>query len=206
MAALRRAGGGARELDRAHWHARGMSRAPKADRESSRDRYDAEVAAYVSAGGSESVQRVVTAVNALARRLSQWYTDQLTDVGLSAGEWGVIAHLAIAPAGQSVTPSQLANALSVAPSSMTHRLDRMTERELVTRTPDEENRTRVLVALTEEGWQVFRRVIRGSDVMESNVLDRLSRDQQAQLASLLELAIAGLDDAMAERAEPAQAG
>ncbi|BDZ57426.1 DNA-binding MarR family transcriptional regulator [Barrientosiimonas humi] len=183
-----------------------MSRAPKADRESSRDRYDAEVAAYVSAGGSESVQRVVTAVNALARRLSQWYTDQLTDVGLSAGEWGVIAHLAIAPAGQSVTPSQLANALSVAPSSMTHRLDRMTERELVTRTPDEENRTRVLVALTEEGWQVFRRVIRGSDVMESNVLDRLSRDQQAQLASLLELAIAGLDDAMAERAEPAQAG
>lgn len=176
-----------------------MSGAKKADRETSRDRYDAEVAAYVSAGGSESVQRVITAVNGLARRLSQWYTDQLTDVGLSAGEWGVIAHLAIAPEGQAVTPSQLANALSVAPSSMTHRLDRMTERELVTRTPDEENRTRVLVALTDEGWQVFRQVIRDSDVMESNVLDRLTREQQHQLGTLLEQAIAGLDDAMAER-------
>lgn len=176
-----------------------MSRAKKADRGSSRDRYDAEVAAYVSAGGSESVQRVITAVNGLARRLSQWYTDQLTGVGLSAGEWGVIAHLAIAPEGQAVTPSQLANALSVAPSSMTHRLDRMSERQLVTRTPDEENRTRVLVGLTEEGWQVFRQVIRDSDVMESNVLDRLTRQQQQQLGALLELAIAGLDDAVAER-------
>lgn len=154
------------------------------------------MAAYVAAGGSESVQRVITAVHGLHQRLSQWYTEQLTDIGLSAGEWGVISHLAIAPVDESVTPSQLASALGVAPSSMTHRLDKMTERGLVDRTPDQANRTRVLVTLTDDGWKVFQQVIRESDVVESTTLERLSPDQRTQLGDLLEEAIAGLDDAL----------
>ena len=50
-----------------------------------------------------------------------------------------------------MTPSQLADATNVAASSMTHRLDRMTERGLVRRSPDPDNRTRILVELTEPG-------------------------------------------------------
>lgn len=164
----------------------------------SRAQFEAEVAAYVAAGGSESVQRVITAVHGLHKRLSQWYTEQLVDVGLSAGEWGVISHLAIAPPGEVVTPSQLATALVVAPSSMTHRLDRMTERGLIERTPDLENRTRVLITLTDEGWKIFQQVIRDSDVMESNVLERLTPPQREELAGLLEQAIAGLDDVVTD--------
>lgn len=161
-----------------------------------RERYEAEVAAYVAAGGSEDVQRVITAVHGLHRRLSQWYTQSLTDVGLSGGEWGVISQLATAPGGEVMTPTQLASALSVAPSSMTHRLDKMSERGLVERTPDQEKRTRVLVTLTPEGWRTFQQVIKDSDVVESDVLERLSADQRVELADLLEQAIAGVDDAL----------
>lgn len=164
---------------------------------SERERYEAEVAAYVAAGGNQAVQRVITAVHGLHRRLSQWYTVQLTDIGLSAGEWGVLSQLATSPHEAPVTPSQLASYLAVAPSSMTHRLDKMTERGLIERTPDLENRTRVLVTLTEAGWQMFQQVIKESDVVESDVLDRLSPADRDQLAALLELAIAGLDDALA---------
>ena len=166
---------------------------------SERARYEAEVAAYVEAGGNEQVQRVITAVHGMSRRLAQWYTRQLQDVGLSSGEWSVISLLATAPDGQLTTPSYLAHTTAIAPSSMTHRLDRMSERGLLERTPDKDNRTRILVALTETGWELFKRVIQESDVMESDVLDRLDTSERARLATLLEQAITGLDEALGAR-------
>lgn len=173
-----------------------MSRSTGSDRPSERTRYEAEVAAYVAAGGNEEVQRVITAVHGMSRRLAQWYTRQLTDVGLSAGEWAVISILATSPEGTVNTPSHLAQTTAVAPSSMTHRLDRMSARGLIDRTPDTRNRTRILIALAPAGWELFQQVIRHSDVMESDVLDQLDPAQRRQLALLLEQAITGLDDAL----------
>ncbi len=173
-----------------------MSRSGRGDRHTERARYEAEVAAYVAAGGNEQVQRVITAVHGMSRRLSQWYTRGLQDVGLSAGEWSVLSLLATAPDGVLLTPSYLAQSTAVAPSSMTHRLDRMSERALIERTPDNDNRTRILVSLTRGGWELFKQVVQESDVMESDVLDRLDTRDREQLARLLEKAITGLDHAL----------
>lgn len=170
---------------------------------SASEQYEAEVAAYVAAGGNEQVQRVVTALQSLSRKMSQWYDANLQDVGLSGGEWAVISRLARAPKGCATTPSQLAEAVSVAPSSMTHRLDKMAERGLVDRTPDATNRTRVIVTLTKDGWEMFCQVVRGSDLMEADVLSRLTPGQREQLANLLEKAIIGLDDLAAGREQAA---
>lgn len=159
-----------------------------------RDRYKTEVAAYVSAGGDEQVQRVITAVHGLHRMLEQWYTAQLAEIDLSAAEWAVISQIATADPGEVVTPSALASAVAVAPSSMTHRLDNMAERGFITRDPDETNRTRIAVNLTHEGWEMFRRVVRDSDALESHALAALTERQREQLATLLERAIAGLDE------------
>ncbi|MEO6605153.1 MAG: hypothetical protein ABIN55_06035, partial [Aeromicrobium sp.] len=90
---------------------------------SAEQRYRADVAAYVAAGGDESVQRVITAVHGLSRKLNQWYSRQLVDLDLSAGEWAVLSRLARSNGDEALTPTQLAEATSVAPSSMTHRLD-----------------------------------------------------------------------------------
>src|ERR1017187_6378636 len=97
-------------------------------RSSAEQEYRADVAAYVAAGGDESVQRVITAVHGLARKLNQWYARQLADLDLSAGEWAVLSRLTRSNEDEALTPSQLAEATSVAPSSMTHRLDRMAQR------------------------------------------------------------------------------
>ena len=150
------------------------------------------VKAYVAAGGEESVQRVITAVGSLSRKLDQWYARQLADLGITQGEWAVVATLA--KADTPLTPSQLADLTNVAPSSMTHRLDKLAERGFIERTPDAENRTRILVALTTEGWEFFSLAIRGSDVVESDVLQDLSDADRAELARLLEVVIARLDD------------
>ncbi|BDZ53954.1 hypothetical protein GCM10025870_10270 [Agromyces marinus] len=101
---------------------------------------------------------------------------------------------ALAKDGGSLTPSQLAELTNVAPSSMTHRLDKLAERGFVDRTPDEENRTRILVRLTADGWEFFSLAIRGSDVVESDVLQDLDDDERGELARLLEIVIARLDD------------
>ena len=87
----------------------------------------------------------------------------------------------------------LADAANVAPSSMTHRLDRMAERGLVTRTTDPDNRVRVLVALTDEGWELFRSAIQESDMVEADILRPLSLEEREQLAQLLDVLIDGLD-------------
>ena len=152
-----------------------------------------DVAVYVAAGGDEPVQRVITAVHGLARRLNQWYDRQLADLDISAGEWAVMNTLVRDQSGKGCTPSELADAANVAPSSMTHRLDRMTERGLVSRATDPENRVRVRVVLCDRGWELFRTAIRESDMLESDVLASLSTKQRTQLAELLEMAITGLD-------------
>lgn len=161
--------------------------------QSAKEQYQEAVATYVAAGGDESVQRVITAVNSMSRKLEQWYTRQLVDLDLSHGEWSVVAQLATAD-GTPMTPSRLADASNVAASSMTHRLDKMTERGLVRRSPDPDNRTRVLVELTDQGWELFGAAVREANVVESDVLAGLTRTERGQLAALLEVVISSLDD------------
>lgn len=158
------------------------------------DRLRQDVAVYVAAGASESVQRVITAVHGLSRRLNQWYDRQLADLDLSAGEWAVMTKLVHDGGEAGLTPSKLADAAHVAPSSMTHRLDGMAERGLIARSTDPDNRVRVRVRLSDAGWELFRSAIRESDMVESDVLKPLSKADRVRLAELLELAIEGLDD------------
>ena len=115
---------------------RSTVRGAKPAAQSAEQEYRAEVAAYVAAGGDETVQRVVGAVHGLARALDQWYTRQLADLDLSAGEWAVLSQLARSNEDEALTPTQLAEMSRVAPSSMTHRLDRMAQRNLVARATD----------------------------------------------------------------------
>lgn len=151
------------------------------------------VAAFVAAGADESVQRVVTAVHRLSRRLDQWYDRQLADIDVSTGEWAVLSELARSGEETPLTPSQLAAAANVAPSSMTHRLDRMVQRGLIERTPDPGNRTRVLVRPSDAGYALYAAAIRESDMVESDLLESLSDAEIAQLARLLEKVLSGLD-------------
>src|SRR5215210_4862890 len=123
------------------------------------------VAAFVAAGADESVQRVVTAVHRLSRRLDQWYDRQLADIDVSTGEWAVLGELARSGEDTPLTPSQLAAAANVAPSSMTHRLDRMVQRGLIERAPVPTNRVRVWVSLTDAGYGLYARAIREADVV-----------------------------------------
>lgn len=162
-------------------------------RRTAKEQHAEDVAAYVAAGGEESVQRVITAVYGLTKKLDQWYNRQFADLDLGQGEWTVLTSLA--KAGDNVlTPSRLAEIASVAPSSMTHRLDKMEARGLVVRRPDRTNRTRTLVSLTKAGRDLFGQAVREANVVEGDTLRGLTDTERRELARLLEIVIAGLDE------------
>lgn len=153
------------------------------------------VAAFVAAGADEPTQRVVTAVNRLSRRLTRWYDRQLADLDITSGEWSVLEQLARSPEGAPLAPSQLAEAANVAPSSMTHRLDRMALRGMVERSADPGNRVRVQVRMTDGGYALYAQAIREANLVEADLLAGLTDRQVQTLGDLLEKVLAGLDDA-----------
>ena len=154
--------------------------------------HELAVAVYTAAGGQETVQRVVTAISRLSRRLDVFYRAQFDELRISPGEWSVLQALAVAGRDGDSTPSQLADLAGVSPSAMTHRLDRMAERGLLRRAPDPDNRTRIRISLTDAGWEIFRTAVADADVIESDILSTLDDHERGQLAALLEKVVAGL--------------
>ena len=154
--------------------------------------YERAVALYTAAGGQETVQRVVTAISRLDRRLDVFYRQQFVELGLSHGEWTVLQTVALEGPEIGSTPSKLADIAGLSPSAMTHRLDRMAQRGLIARTPDPANRTRVQITLTPEGWQLFSSAVVDAESVERGLLAPLDEKEQKRLAELLEKLVAGL--------------
>ena len=154
--------------------------------------YERAVAMYTAAGGQETVQRVVTAISRLDRRLDVFYREQFVELGLSHGEWTVLQTLALEGPDVGSTPTRLADIAGLSPSAMTHRLDRMAQRGLITRASDPENRTRVKISLTDAGWDLFRSAVVDAESVEASLLAPLDEREQRRLADLLEKLVAGL--------------
>jgi len=152
--------------------------------------YETAIAGYTAVGAHETVQRVVTALNRISKRLDSYYREQFSELNLQRGDWGVLAELALHGEEGSSTPSRLADITGVSPSTMTHRLDQLVERGLVQRTPDPDNRTRMKVRLTRAGLELFRKSVVDADVTEAAVLSALDPPEQEQLAELLEKVLA----------------
>lgn len=157
--------------------------------------YANAVAGFTAAGADETVQRVVTALSRVHKRLDSFYRAQLADLDLQRGDWGVLQSLALLGDGGCSTPSRLADHTGVSPSTMTHRLDLLADRGLIQRAVDPDNRTRSNVCLTEHGRDLFRRAVLEADVAESEVLGPLDAADRRQLADLLEKLLADLPTA-----------
>ncbi len=155
--------------------------------------YERAVRVYTEVGAAETVQRIVTALSRLSRRLDVFYSRRFDAIDLSRTEWPVLQALAMEGRGGSSQPSRLADAAGVSASTMTHRLDKMLDRGLIERVPDEQNRTRMRVSLTRHGWDVFRTAVLDVEHDESDVFAPLTEAERNTLARLLEKALAAQD-------------
>jgi DNA-binding MarR family transcriptional regulator len=152
--------------------------------------YERAVRLYTETGAAETVQRIVTAISKLSRRLDVFYRERFEALDIEPTEWPVLQALAMEGRGGFSHPSKLAESAGVSASTMTHRLDRMVERGLIARRPDPDNRTRMVISLTRPGWELFRAAVLDAEVGEAGIFAPLTDQERSTLAALLEKALA----------------
>jgi DNA-binding MarR family transcriptional regulator len=107
------------------------------------------------------------------------------DVGLSAGEFDVLASLMHLP-DRTSKPSVLARSGMLSPAGMTHRLDQLERSGLVERRSDPDDRRSTLVVLTQAGEAKVIEAARAHVAAEAELFDALGPNEQADLRALLE--------------------
>jgi DNA-binding MarR family transcriptional regulator len=148
---------------------------------------DEQIAAYQREFGDldPQVEKVVSALGRLNRRMNVAYGRQVAELGISNAEWEVLKSLVLAGSPYRMGPGELAKRLGLTPAAMTHRVDRMANEGLVTRDRDETNRVRVIVELTDEGRTKWLEAMRMATNFEEDLLQDLSADERALLGELL---------------------
>ena len=73
----------------------------------------------------------------------------------------------------------------VSSGTMTHRIDRLEQAELVKRIPDLSDRRGTLIELTDKGFNVIEKAVEAHVINEHRVLNALEQSERQALARLL---------------------
>ena len=92
-----------------------------------------------------------------------------------------------------LSPTDLFRSMMVTSGTMTNRIDRLTEKELVRRIPDPEDRRGILVELTQQGRELIDNALVSHIANEARLLHPLSREEQQTLAALLRKWLSSLE-------------
>jgi DNA-binding MarR family transcriptional regulator len=131
------------------------------------------------------VEKIVSALGRLNRRMNVAYGRQTATLGISNAEWEVLKALVLSGEPYQLGPGDLAKRLGLTPAAMTHRIDRMVDEGLVTRDRDETNRVRVIVELTREGREKWLAAMRLAMGFEKDLLQDLSPEERKSFGAVL---------------------
>lgn len=131
------------------------------------------------------VMQVLSRVSRLASRHATTRDATFASHGLGAFEFDVLAALRRAGEPYQLTPGELSRSTHVTSGTMTHRITRLVERELVTRDSHPSDGRAAIVALTPAGRALVDAALSDLLVCEEHLLAELSRSQREQLAGLL---------------------
>lgn len=117
-----------------------------------------------------------------ARTVSRAFDDALDEAGGSLPTWLILLNLKIRkPANQ----RELAEAVGVREATLTHHLNAMDARGLITRTRDAGNRRIQVVELTEAGRAAFARLQQAASAFDARLRAGLADADLDQLSDLL---------------------
>ncbi|MFD0273137.1 MarR family winged helix-turn-helix transcriptional regulator [Kitasatospora sp. NPDC127111] len=129
------------------------------------------------------IEGAVTRMSKLTRHLSRVREQGVADYGLQKHEFDTLHELA--GRGGRATPSELRADLSLAPASVTGRLEALERRGFILRTPSTEDRRRVDVELTEAGRAAWHEALDVVGREERRLLGVLTPDERRRLSGLL---------------------
>jgi DNA-binding MarR family transcriptional regulator len=129
--------------------------------------------------------QVLSRVNRLARHLDLARGAAFAQRGLELWEFDVLSALRRSGPPYQLSPGQLVSQTLVTSGTMTNRVDRLTARGFVERSPDPNDRRGVIVALTEAGRETVDAALADLLSRERELLSRLSERDRSTLAALL---------------------
>ena len=129
--------------------------------------------------------QVLSRVGRLARHLDRARRTAFAASDLESWEFDVLSALRRAGAPYQLSPKALLQQTLVSSGTMTNRIDRLVQRELVERRTDPNDGRGILVVMTPLGQERADRAIRELLDGEAELLDALSPGDQERLAALL---------------------
>ncbi|MCU0566792.1 MAG: MarR family transcriptional regulator [Oculatellaceae cyanobacterium Prado106] len=128
---------------------------------------------------------IVGRMGRLSRHLERAIQKVFSDFELHAGEFDVLATLRRSGKPYQLSPTELFNTLMVSSGTMTHRIDRLEQADLVKRIPDPGDRRGTLIQLTKKGFTVIEQAVTAHVANEHRLLEVLDASEQETLAQLL---------------------
>jgi DNA-binding MarR family transcriptional regulator len=129
--------------------------------------------------------QVLSRVGRLSRHLDRARRTAFSASDLESWEFDVLSALRRAGSPYQLSPKALLQQTLVSSGTMTNRIDRLVERDLVERRTDPNDGRGILVIMTERGQERVDRAIRELLVAEAELLEALSPADQERLAILL---------------------
>ncbi|MDQ1029232.1 DNA-binding MarR family transcriptional regulator [Streptomyces umbrinus] len=131
--------------------------------------------------------RVFRLSRAMGDRMEKTYAR----LGISRGEFDVLATLRRSGAPYALSPRQLSATLMLTTGGMTGRLDKLERAGLLRRSPDPHDRRALQVTLTDKGLTLVDEAVGAGLAVQTEALSSLDEEQADQLADLLRQLLAG---------------
>ena len=133
---------------------------------------------------------VFSRISRLARHLDLARREAFSAHAIESWEFDVLAALRRAGAPYELSPGRLLRETLVTSGTMTNRVDRLTARGFVERSPDPDDRRGVIVRLTAEGKTAVDGAFEALLQAEARLLTDLPTKERRQLAALLRTLLA----------------
>jgi MarR family transcriptional regulator for hemolysin len=121
-------------------------------------------------------------LNQAAHAVERAFDKALAEAGGTLPVWLILLNLKIGKPG---TQKHLAEAIGIREATLTHHLNAMDTRGLITRSRDAANRRVQVVTLTEAGEAAFLRLRTAAQAFDARLRDGLAERDLATLATLL---------------------
>ena len=131
------------------------------------------------------VEGIVDRIGGINRRIHRTLDETLVEFGLDMGDYKVLNHLSQLGPPHRSTPGRLAKRMDLSSGTMTSRLDRMEEADLIRRLPDPDDRRSVVVETTDHGRETILRAIGVQAEKEALFAAALTPGEKKQLNGLL---------------------
>ncbi|HEX6449994.1 MAG TPA: MarR family winged helix-turn-helix transcriptional regulator [Trebonia sp.] len=140
-------------------------------------------------------------LNQASRVVERAFDEALAEAGGTLPVWLILLNLKIGKPG---TQRELAAAVGVKEATLTHHLNAMDARGLITRKRDAANRRIHVVELTEDGEAAFRRLREAAIAFDARLRQGLSDADLGQIESLLGTLAANASGASGQGADAAE--